>query len=63
MSKAAPKHRAKREITRTVKPGAGTESLVEFEAKPQSATADQAGQNKVKKHTEVRYLIKVISEN
>ena len=23
MSKAAPKHRAKREITRTVKPGAG----------------------------------------
>ena len=43
--------------------GQGTESLVEFEAKPQSATADQAGQNKVKKHTEVRYLIKVISEN
>jgi len=67
MSKAAPKHRAKREIMRTVKPGAGglagSKSLVEFEAKPQSATADQAVQNKVKKHTEVRYLIKVISEN
>ena len=65
MSKAAPKRRAKREITRTVKPGAGglAESLVEFEAKPQSATADQTVQNKVKKHTEVRYLIKVISEN
>ena len=43
--------------------GQGTESLVEFEAKPQSATADQAVQNKVKKHIEVRYLIKVISEN
>ena len=39
MSKAAPKHRAKREIKRTLKLGAG--GLAEFEAEPHSAIADK----------------------
>ena len=44
MSKAAPKHRAKREIKRTLKPGArGSrgKALSEFEAEPHSAQADK----------------------
>ena len=47
MSKAAPKHRAKQEIKRTLKPGArglgglGAKPLAEFEAEPHSAIADK----------------------
>ena len=46
MSKAAPKHRAKRKIKRTLKPGArglvGSrgKAPAEYEAEPHSATAD-----------------------
>ena len=47
MSKAAPKHRAKREIKRTLKLGAGglvglgAKPLAEYEAEPHSAQADK----------------------
>ncbi|RGI40173.1 hypothetical protein DXC00_00655 [Ruminococcus sp. OM07-17] len=68
MSKAAPKHRAKREIKRTLKPGArglvGSrgKALSEFEAEPHSAHS-RLGADIMRKSTQkLCFLSKVITE-